>query len=71
MELQVPLISLGALCIKHWRQKELNPSGMEVVSREYRHEPQKRNVFDIRRAAQPAPAQQPPLQLQSPLSGGL
>ena len=45
---QVPLISLGALCARHWRDKELNPSGIEVVSREYRHEPENRNIFDIR-----------------------
>ena len=45
---QVPLISLGSLCAKHWREKKLNPSGFEVVSREYKHEPTQRNMFDIR-----------------------
>lgn len=33
----VPLISLGALCRKHWRHKKLNPGGMRVVSREFPH----------------------------------
>ena len=45
---QVPLISSGALCRKHWRHKELNPSGLEVVSREYVHAPRKLNMFDMR-----------------------
>jgi hypothetical protein len=35
----VPLLSTGVLCHKHWRERELNPSGIRVVSREYPHEP--------------------------------
>lgn len=35
----VPLLSTGVLCQKHWREKELNPSGIRVVSREYTHQP--------------------------------
>ncbi|KAK9805752.1 hypothetical protein WJX73_005728 [Symbiochloris irregularis] len=34
----VPLLSLGALCRKHWRHDKLNPSGIRLVSREYVHE---------------------------------
>ena len=26
----VPLLSLGALCHKHWREKKLNPAGVKV-----------------------------------------
>jgi hypothetical protein len=35
----VPLISLGALCAGGWRTRRLNPSGMEVMVREYPHNP--------------------------------
>lgn len=35
----VPLLSLGALCARHWREPRLNPSGMRVVTREFLHEP--------------------------------
>ena len=35
----VPLLSLGALCARHWREPRLNPSGMRVVTREFPHEP--------------------------------
>lgn len=36
----VPLISLGLMCRKGWRQGSgLNPGGMRVVTREYRHRP--------------------------------
>lgn len=34
----VPLLSLGALCRKHWRHEKLNPSQFRVVSKEYVHE---------------------------------
>ena len=27
------------MCLKHWRDKQLNPSGIRVVSREFAHEP--------------------------------
>ena len=29
----------GVMCYKHWRNKQLNPSGIRVVSREFPHEP--------------------------------
>lgn len=35
----VPLLSLGALCAGGWKTKRLNPSGLEVVVREYPHNP--------------------------------
>ena len=35
----VPLLSLGLMCYKGWRSAALNPGGMAVVSREYRHLP--------------------------------
>lgn len=35
----VPLISTGVMCQKHWREKQLNPHGIRVVSREFPHEP--------------------------------
>ena len=35
----VPLISLGLMCYKGWRSRELNPGGMRVTSREYLHQP--------------------------------
>lgn len=31
----VPLLSLGALCRGGWRGAELNPGGLQVVTREY------------------------------------
>ena len=33
----VPLLSLGTLCNRHWRDERLNPEGMRVVTREYVH----------------------------------
>jgi hypothetical protein len=35
----VPLLSLGSLCARHWREPRLNPSGIRVVTREFPHEP--------------------------------
>lgn len=35
----VPLLSLGGLCKKHWQEAKLNPSGIRVVTREYKHDP--------------------------------
>ena len=35
----MPLLSLGALPARHWRRPRLNPAGLRVVSREYKHEP--------------------------------
>lgn len=36
----VPLLSLGGLCRNQWHQHQhrLNPAGVSVVTREYRHE---------------------------------
>lgn len=36
----VPLLSLGYLCVDAWKRKHLNPSGSEVVTREYPHKPE-------------------------------
>jgi phospholipid:diacylglycerol acyltransferase len=35
----VPLLSLGALCAGGWRTRRLNPSGLQVVLREYPNKP--------------------------------
>ncbi|TMW59719.1 hypothetical protein Poli38472_004788 [Pythium oligandrum] len=35
----VPLISLGYMCARGWRSKTYNPSGMEIRTREYKHDP--------------------------------
>eukprot|EP00879_Flechtneria_rotunda_P012648 GHRR01013206.1.p1 GENE.GHRR01013206.1~~GHRR01013206.1.p1 ORF type:complete len:750 (+),score=225.44 GHRR01013206.1:937-3186(+) len=35
----VPLLSLGAMCAGGWKSKRLNPSGLEVITREYPHNP--------------------------------
>lgn len=35
----VPLLSLGALCARHWRDGALNPGNARVVTRESRHAP--------------------------------
>ncbi len=35
----VPLISLGLMCHKGWRSAALNPGGMRVVTREFKHQP--------------------------------
>lgn len=38
-DVSVPLVSLGYMCVDGWKgRSRLNPSGMEVVTREYRHE---------------------------------
>lgn len=34
----VPLLSLGTMCRKHWRENSLNPAELPVVTREYKHE---------------------------------
>ncbi|KAL6754080.1 Lecithin:cholesterol acyltransferase-domain-containing protein [Haematococcus lacustris] len=36
-DMTVPLISLGIMGYKGWRSKRLNPGGMRVVAREYKH----------------------------------
>jgi len=33
----VPLISLGYMCVKGWKNPIYNPSGMKVITREYQH----------------------------------
>ena len=35
----VPLLSLGLMCAKGWRSAALNPAGMGLTTREYRHVP--------------------------------
>jgi phospholipid:diacylglycerol acyltransferase len=36
-DITVPLISLGLMGARGWRSKRLNPAGMRIVSREYKH----------------------------------
>ena len=33
----VPLLSLGYMCVEGWQNTNLNPSGLQVVTREYMH----------------------------------
>lgn len=33
----VPLLSLGYMCVQGWQSSDLNPSGLQVVTREYMH----------------------------------
>jgi phospholipid:diacylglycerol acyltransferase len=33
----VPLLSLGYMCVEGWQNSNLNPSGLEVITREYMH----------------------------------
>lgn len=35
----VPLVSLGYMCARGWRSAKFNPSGLEVRTREYVHDP--------------------------------
>ncbi|KAJ1917823.1 phospholipid:diacylglycerol acyltransferase [Tieghemiomyces parasiticus] len=35
----VPLLSLGYMCVNGWRDPLYNPAGIDVVTREYRHNP--------------------------------
>lgn len=35
----VPLVSLGYMCARGWRGRKFNPAGLEVRTREYRHDP--------------------------------
>jgi phospholipid:diacylglycerol acyltransferase len=54
----VPLVSLGLLCRKGWKTKRLNPAGIKVVSREYKHVALP--VYkDLRRAPPPPPSLHP------------
>jgi len=41
----VPLISLGYMCSNAWKHKLLNPSQLQSIVREYRHDP---SIFDLR-----------------------
>ncbi|KAI9639305.1 putative phospholipid:diacylglycerol acyltransferase [Dioszegia hungarica] len=48
----IPIISLGAMCVRGWKGKtKWNPSGIEVITQEFRHSPQ---TLDIRGGAQTA-----------------
>lgn len=44
----VPLLSLGALCAGGWKTRRLNPSGFEVVVREYPNNPDTGLLSDAR-----------------------
>ncbi|ORX35684.1 Lecithin:cholesterol acyltransferase-domain-containing protein [Kockovaella imperatae] len=45
----IPVVSLGAMCVKGWKGKtRWNPSGIEVVTQEYKHSPES---FDLRGGA--------------------
>eukprot|EP01080_Neovahlkampfia_damariscottae_P000324 gene324-6738_t len=48
----VPLISLGYMCEKGWKNKELNPSNLKVITKQYLHDPSmyKNNKVEIRPA---------------------
>jgi len=35
----VPLISLGYMCVKGWKEKRFNPAELPVITREYKHTP--------------------------------
>jgi phospholipid:diacylglycerol acyltransferase len=35
----VPLLSLGYMCVRGWKDKRVNPGEIEVVAREYAHKP--------------------------------
>ncbi|CAG8461691.1 6729_t:CDS:2 [Paraglomus occultum] len=41
----VPLISLGYMCVKGWKDSLYNPAGIKVITREYYHETA---TFDLR-----------------------
>jgi len=42
----VPLISLGYMCDKGWKDSLYNPAGIKVITREYYHETA--SSFDLR-----------------------
>jgi len=42
----VPLISLGYMCVKGWKDSLYNPAGIKVITREYYHETA--SSFDLR-----------------------
>ncbi|CAD6570996.1 MAG: hypothetical protein TREMPRED_000090, partial [Tremellales sp. Tagirdzhanova-0007] len=45
----IPIVSLGAMCVKGWKGKtKWNPAGIEVVTQEYKHSPES---FDLRGGA--------------------
>lgn len=35
----VPLVSLGYMCVEGWKKKHLNPSNIDVITKEYMDEP--------------------------------
>lgn len=37
-DVSVPVVSLGYMCVDGWKNKALNPSGIDVVTREYLHQ---------------------------------
>lgn len=36
----VPLLSLGAMCVKGWKDDRWNPARMPVITHEFKHEPE-------------------------------
>ncbi|KAF5843873.1 Lecithin:cholesterol acyltransferase-domain-containing protein, partial [Dunaliella salina] len=54
-DVTVPLTSLGLMCHRGWRSKRLNPAGMRIVSREYKHVQVPQNLLSNPRG--PASAQ--------------
>ncbi|KAJ9116112.1 hypothetical protein QFC20_000789 [Naganishia adeliensis] len=44
----VPLLSLGAMCVRGWKDPKWNPAGIKVITKEFKHEPE---ALDLRGAA--------------------
>ncbi|KAI5452560.1 phospholipid:diacylglycerol acyltransferase [Naganishia albida] len=44
----VPLLSLGAMCVRGWKDPKWNPAGIKVVTKEFKHEPE---ALDLRGGA--------------------
>lgn len=40
----VPLLSLGAMCARGWKDERWNPSGIQVKTREFKHQPVATNL---------------------------
>ena len=36
----VPLVSLGAMCVKGWKDDRWNPARMPIITHEFNHEPE-------------------------------
>ncbi|KAJ9099878.1 hypothetical protein QFC21_003883 [Naganishia friedmannii] len=44
----VPLLSLGAMCVRGWKDQKWNPAGIKVITKEFKHEPE---ALDLRGGA--------------------